>query len=475
LAEYEVQQTETGQAESVGYIALLRGNPNYRSLWLGEVVSLFGDWFNLIASAALISSLTSSGLAVGGLFVVRMLAPFLVSPLAGVVADRFNRKWVLILSDLTRAVVVLGFLLVRDEQYAWLLYALTAVQLGISGFFFPARNAILPDIVSRRELGAANALSSATWSTMLAFGAALGGLVAGELGLYPAFLVDSASFLISAVLIYNIKYFPSPPVPLPGWEEGRKLQESSPSLSPNGKRVHKNHYSVAGGKEKAGVARPSLRLGDILYQYIDGLRYLRRHLDVLALSLHKGAISVTVNGAFQVIQVVLAERLFPIGEGGGTSLGLLFAVAGVGTGIGPILARRITGDRERPLRLALSLSYALLVLGVVVTAFLSSFAVVLFGSFLRAFGGGIIWVFSTQLLLHEVPGEMRGRVFSTEFAFFTLGNAISTAIGGWVLDSSPLDLTGLLWLMAGLGVVPGVLWTFWMVRKKGSRGLAISD
>jgi hypothetical protein len=73
---------------SAGYLELFRGNGDFRNLWYGHVVSLFGDWFNLIASASLVSSLTGSGLAVGGLFVVRMLAPFLVSPIAGVAADR---------------------------------------------------------------------------------------------------------------------------------------------------------------------------------------------------------------------------------------------------------------------------------------------------------------------------------------------------------------------------------------------------
>ena len=167
----------------VGYVSLIRLNPNYRSLWFGEIISLFGDWFNLIASAALISHLTGSGLAVGALFVIRMLAPFLVSPIAGVFADRYNRKRLLIALDLSRAIIVLGFLFVRDVNQVWLLYALTALQLGISGFFYPARNALLPDIVSRNELGTANALSSGTWSVMLALGAAVGGIVAGQWGI----------------------------------------------------------------------------------------------------------------------------------------------------------------------------------------------------------------------------------------------------------------------------------------------------
>ncbi|MCB0145981.1 MAG: MFS transporter, partial [Caldilineaceae bacterium] len=138
--------------KTTGYVELVRDNANFRYIWLGEIVSLLGDWFNLIASATLIARLTGSGAAVGGLFVLRMVAPFLVSLLAGVVADRYNRKQILIWSDLLRGVVVLGFFFVREANDVWLLYVLTALQLGIGGLFFPARNAILPDLVREEEL-----------------------------------------------------------------------------------------------------------------------------------------------------------------------------------------------------------------------------------------------------------------------------------------------------------------------------------
>jgi len=154
----------------IGYGELIRGNTNFRFLWFGQIVSLLGDWFNLIASASLVAMLTQSGFAVGGLFVIRMLAPFLVSPIAGVLADRYNRKHILITTDITRAITVFGFLLVRDASHIWLLYTLTVIQLGISGFFFPTRTAILPDLVPPSGIGAANAISSATWSVMLALG-----------------------------------------------------------------------------------------------------------------------------------------------------------------------------------------------------------------------------------------------------------------------------------------------------------------
>jgi MFS family permease len=166
---------------------------------------------------------------------------------------------------------------------------------------------------------------------------------------------------------------------------------------------------------------------------------------------------------FQVVQVVLAERIFVIGEGGGTSLGLLYAAAGVGTGLGPILARRLTGDRDRPLRIALGVAYVLAALGLFIIAPLAGFAWVLFGAFLRSFGGGINWVFSTQLLLHAVPDRMRGRAFSTEFAMLTLANAASTALGGWALDHAGLSLGQIIVILGVLTLLPGVLWLAAMV------------
>jgi MFS family permease len=404
-----------------GYLELVRDNTNFRMLWFGQIISLLGDWFNLIASASLIGALTESGLAVSGLFVVRALAPFLVSPFAGVAADRYSRKWILILADIGRAITVMGFLLVRNAQDVWLLFVLTSIQLAISGFFFPARTAILPDIVAPEGLGAANALSSATWSVMLALGAALGGIVAGGWGIYPAFVIDALTFLVSAALIGRVTYTAAPAV-------------------------------IASGSVLIAALR----------QYVDGLRYLIDHKDILIISLHKAAFSLVAGGPLQVLQVVLAEQVFVIGEGGGTSLGLMYAVAGVGTGLGPIVARRFTEDRDRPLRVALALSYAIGALGLALMAPLRGFGLVLFGTLLRAVGGGIGWVFATQLLLQLVPNRVRGRVFSTEFALFTLMNAVGTAAGGWALDSSKVGLSGMLWAMAALILVPGALWTLWI-------------
>lgn len=358
----------------------------------------------------------------GALFVVRMLAPFLISPVAGVLADRYNRRNLLIATDLARALTVLGFFFVRRAEDIWILYALTAVQLAISGIFFPTRNAILPDIVREEELGAANALSSATWSVMLAVGAALGGVVAGAWGIYPAFGIDSLTFLASALLLAQ----------------------------------------VAQGGEGVLEAKGA-ELAEAVAQYVDGLRYLWRHADIFFIALSKAAMGLTVSGGFEVMQVALAERVFVIGEGGSTGLGLLYMMAGIGTGLGPIAARAVTGDRIRSLRVALPVGFGLASLGLFIVAPLESFGAVLAGGTLRAVGTGVNWVLSTQLLLLLVPNEVRGRVFASEFALFTLGTAASSGGVGWLLDNTGLGLSGVLRLMALLPLVPLALWGLWLL------------
>ena len=408
------------ETRAVGYLQLVRQNKAFRYLWAGQIVSLTGDWFNLIASASLIATLTQSGSAIGGLFAVRMLAPFLVSPFAGVVADRYNRKAIVIMTDILRALVVLGFVLVREPEQVWLIYLLTIIQSASQGFFFPAWNSLLPDITQPQELGVANAISAATWSVMLAFGAALGGLVSGIVGVYPAFIIDSLTFLLSASIVFRMPY--------------RSTLAHSPDTS-----------------IMAGIR-----------QYIQGINYLRRHFDTFTITLHKGMLGLLVIGFFQVAQVTIAERYFPIGEGGSISLGLIYVSTGIGSGISPLVGRHWAKDRNQRLRIMIACGYISALIGFLITATLASLPIVLLGGLLRGIGGGLVWVLGTQLLLQIVPNEVRGRVFSTEFAMYTLFAALSSAITGGLIDSS-LGVTGIMLLGSALLLMPTLLWSIWIV------------
>jgi MFS family permease len=411
-----------GRPSRADCLGLLRRNPNFRRLWIGQVVSLLGDWFNLVASSTLIHTLTGSGAAVGSLFAIRSLAPFVVSPVAGVAADRYDRRRLLIVTDLLRAAVVLGFLLVDEPGDVWLLYALTFVQLALSGFFFPAHRALLPDLVDRADLGVANTLGSATWSMMLAFGAALGGVVAGRFGVSASFVIDAATFVVSAWFLWRME--------LPA-----------------------THAAPKGGGLRTALG-----------EYAEGIRYLRANADVALVASHKAVNTLLVAGGFQVVQVALCEHVFVIGKDGGTGLGLTWSAVGVGTGLGPVIARRWTGDDDRRMRTALTLSYVASAAGLVVVAVATAFPLVLLGCLLRGVGAGLGWVFSTQMLLHLVPGRFRGRVFSTEFAALTLVGAIGSAAAGWALDLPEVGIAGLLGSMATLVLVPALLWSLWCRR-----------
>ena len=403
------QKTE----KPVGYMALIRQNANFRWLWCGQVVTLLGDWLNLIASAILITALTGSGLAIGILFTIRMLAPFVVAPLAGICADRYNRKHLLIITDIVRVFIVFGFLFIRDASHIWLLYTLTTLLFAVSGFFSPARSAILPDITTPRELGTANALGAATWSVMLAVGAAIGGFTTGLFGSQTAFVVDGLTFALSAVFLLGIK--------LP--------DSASTATDPQ--------------------ARTQLT----------AFRYMRQHPDIFFIVVHKAAIALLLSSGFQVVQIEIAKDHFVIGVGGAISLGLMYCMNGIGSGLGPILARRWTGDRDKPLRISISLGYLIGTFGLAVTAPLLGLVEVLIGGFIRSIGGGIAWVFSTQLLLQRAPNEIRGRIFGTEFALFTLMGGVATAIVGALLDR--FHVGTILWGMVGLPVIPAVLWGLW--------------
>ena len=404
---------------SSSYLKLVRSNANFRWLWGGQILSLLGDWFNLVASVALIASLTESGLAVGGLFVVRMLAPFLTSPVAGVLADRYSRQRIMVAADVTRGLIMLALISVCSLGLVWPIYLLTALQLGTSSFFFTARKAILPDIVEPPSIGVANAITSATWSLMLAVGAALGGLTTGWLGIHLAFLIDASTFFLSAILIAQIRL----------------------------KRVHAESHDSS----QVSVFR----------QFSDGLRYLSEHPDILAIALHKTALTLFFGTTFRVVQVAATDRIFSVGQQGGTELGLLFAVAGIGTGIGPLFLRYFVGDDEWGLRWAIAGGYAVGGLGLLISAQLAGFESMMAGAFLAGIGNGILWVFSSQLLLQLVTAKVRGRVFGTEFAMFTLASAVGSAIAGVAIDSS-LGISGVLELMSFCSLVPATAWCIWL-------------
>ena len=402
-------------SEPVGYWALLRDNPRYRRLWLGLVVSMAGDWFRTIALYHLVLHLTgASGLALSGVVLAQTLSLFLMSPVAGVVADRFSRKAIMISADLIRVGLALGFLLITSADRVWLAYVLTAALMGVAAFFNPAHVATIPNITTRRELMAANALASASWAAMLALGAALGGVVAALLGTGAAFVINAAAYGVSALCIST--------VPIP----------ATPTA------------------EMSSTGRPRNGWQDFWY----GLRYMGARPHVLRL-LSVKAWSTGVGGGLLILFALFAEHLF---QAGAMGMGILYMTRGLGAMLGPLLARRFIGETPEAMGRTISLAFFISASFHLAFAYMPTLWLAAAALFLATMAANVLWVFSSTLLQLSVPDTYSGRVFSTDFALLTVVMSISTFCTGWSLDHSAATPRPLAAILGGLLFLPGLFW-----------------
>src|SRR5213592_48423 len=204
------------------YWRLLRHNRDFRLLYAGTLISLGGDWFLTVALLDLVLSLTGSATLASLMLLCQMLPIFFVTPVAGHIVDRVDRRKLMILVDVVRTFACLLPLLARTPALLPFAYAgVIVISIG-SAYFEPASQAALPNIVSAAELGPANVLMGSTWGTMLAVGAAIGGLVTMRFGRDLSFVVDAASFLLSAGILAMIR---------------TPFSEGAPASSPAGSRA----------------------------------------------------------------------------------------------------------------------------------------------------------------------------------------------------------------------------------------------
>ena len=405
------------------YTNLLGRNHNYRNLWLAKMVSYLGDWFNLLASATLIATLTGSGTAISYLFLARFLPLFFVSPVAGVVADRYSRRQIMIVSDVLRAFTVLGFLLIRSDELIWLFYLLTIIQFTLSAFFTPAQSALLPKVVDEDDLVAANALDGFTWSSMLALGAMLGGLATAYLGVTAAFVIDAFTFLLSAWFVSRID--------LPRTTAHERMAQANQ--------------------------------GSGFFEFVGGLRYLAGRPFILGLALVKAG-GALIWGAINVVEIPLAEAVFPLNGNGTLTLGIIYAATGLGTALGPILLRQWMGDSRAASLRAITLSFVMLTLGVTGLGLANMLPMIVVMTVVRGIGSGAAWVFSSALLQKLVTDEYRGRVFAFEFAVLTLTQSFSVLWAGFAMDSLGLGVQQVLLSMGVVGVVITLIWVVFRAR-----------
>lgn len=185
---------------------LLR-NRDFRLLWLGQSISNFGDSMTNLALLLLVNHLTGSTAALATMAIVLALPTLTFGLLAGVYVDRWDRKRVMVVSDLIRGVLVLGFILVDTPEKLWLLYLIGFVQASIGTFFNPARSALIPNLIPREGLLAANSLTQMTQIIFGLLGAGAAGALIDAFDVYwPAFVIDAVTFFAALTLVAFIRY-----------------------------------------------------------------------------------------------------------------------------------------------------------------------------------------------------------------------------------------------------------------------------
>ncbi len=410
---------------SLTYIQLLRTNRSFRRLWWGQVISELGNWFNFIAALGLVRVVSGAAAEVTTLILIFRLVPFtLFAPLAGAFVDRWSRRTVMIVTDILRVFVALGFLLVRRPQDLWIAYLCTALLSFFGAFFEAAKNAAVPNITGERDLLAGNALMFSSRFLLMSLGAALGGWTSAHVGYAAAFIINALSFLASA---YSVWLVP---------EAETRQQPTSPP--PNEARnLYRGYWS------------------DIR----EGWSYIISHAPVATI-LAINVLWATGGGAINLIADRLGALVFA-GQNGvrpDSAVAALYFAGGLGLFVGMMIARRVGAYFEVKGKTVAFIGWGLLVqglifalIGVMPTLWLAGFCL-----FVSRVLLGAEFAVQETLLMRLVPDNLRGRVSTTDRASELLIWSFSTAIAGWSLYMiTPRTLT----VVAGLlSATSGIAW-----------------
>lgn len=364
-------------------ITVLTRHRDFRRLFLAELVVFGGDWFAVIPLMALLLDLTGRGLWGSLALAADTGALALLLPYAGTVADRLDRRKILLTTSLAALVAVGLLLAVRSPGLALLGPAAIGVLGAAKAFYTPAALAALPNLVPREDLSTANAIAGSAWGTMLVVGASLGGMMTALVGPYACFGITAACLLAATYLVWRIRR------PM----QADRTEEPTPALV-------------------------ALR---------EALRYIRRRPRVLSLVTVKSAVGVG-NGVLATFPLLAASfAVGPIGTG------FLFAGRGLGALVGPLLMRRVLARRSWLLAgLAVSMAaYGLGYLGVALSPWYALTVVLVVVAHLA---GGGNWVMSNFALQLEVPDALRGRVFATDMMIATLAVSVSLLVVGALVD-----------------------------------------
>lgn len=395
-----------------GYASVI-GSRRYFPLWLGQLLSSFGDTLHYIALVVLVFELSGHGLAVAGLVALEIVPVLVLAPIAGVIIDRYSRKRVLITADLVRAVLALSLVW---PQGVWHAYAV-AFGLAAGGVFFnPAVNAVIPGLTTEEQRLAANSVSWSTSQLVQILAASLAGGLIALIGTAPAFAVNAASFALSAAMIATLD--------IPA------------------------HAGQLGSETKRGI-------GSFIADARAGLTYARRDAFVSRLLTVQSLASFAVGGTGAML-VVLAERHLQQPPAG---FAWLIGAIGVGALIGPVIPNAFARDH----RTAgwLFVPYVIRGIGDVLLAIFTPFPIALAILFVYGLNTSTGMVVFNSTIQGGIPERMRGRVFTLLDVDWSAFQLVSLAVAAVIVDR--LGVEPLYWIGGSLLAAAGAL-GLWLFR-----------
>src|SRR6185436_13578537 len=412
--------------DSLTYTQLLRRNLSFRRLWIGQVISELGNWFNFIAALGLVRVVSHAAPEVTTIVLISRLVPFtLFAPLAGAFVDRWSRRTVMIATDLVRVVIALGFLFVSGPEDLWIAYVCTAALAFFGAFFEAAKNAAVPNITGERDLLAGNALMFSSRFLLMSVGAALGGWTAANVGYQAAFIINALSFVASA---YSIWLVP----------DAATRNQSNEPRDDQPRSLYRGYWS-------------DMR---------EGWTYIVTHAPVATI-LGINILWATGGGAMNLIAERLGAIVFAEKSGikADSAVAAFYFAGGFGLFIGMMIARRAGAYFELKRRTVAFIGWSLFIQGVFYA--LSGVMPTLVLSCVIL---GAEFAVQETLLMRLVPDHLRGRVSTSDRAGEMLIWAFSTAVAGWSLHAiSVRTLTVISGLLSGTA---GILWLVLFVTQR---------
>ena len=405
------------------YAGLLRRNRNFRLVWFSQIISEIGDWFYSVAVLSFVIQATGSARLMSLAFVMQVFPQVISSPFAGVLNDRISRRRIMISTDWARAVIVLAMLLVRGPGMIWLLYILLFLETVMWALFEPARTASIPNMTEGEDTAVANALSSATWAVAFAIGSGIGGIVQAYFGRDSVFVIDSLSFVASALLLTRTRY-------------------------------HEPHLE---GQHPLSW-RDFVNYGEIL----DGFRYARRDRERFRTMFVKTGLGFL--GVNWIALPLLGEREFPVhlpgvsdSSAGTLGMSFLLSARGVGAMVGALAGSAWAGIVLWRLRNNIGIGFCLGAAGYFLLSFAPNFAIAALCVILSHAGGSMAWTASTTLLQKITEDKFRGRVFSSEYAMSMSVLAAITYASGVAIDAG-WSVRAVCAVAGGLILLPAIWW-----------------